>query len=156
MVAMQEVNNPSLMMCGVTQTSDRAGSWFLYSVSPGFTSAPRLDFPILGFNKNWLVVTINAYTSGGAFSKGGTLIASYPQAAAGTLSGVTTVSQSSGSHFCSAPCVTLSATEDTLFLVTHLSSAGATYAVDVITGSVTPTYTNRREPTRPGAGRAPP
>src|SRR5262249_30783806 len=127
-VAMQTVNNPSLMLFGVSQTSDPAGSWFLYSVSPGFgpPAAPLLDYPMLGFNKNWIVVTINAYNSGGAFQRGGTLIANYAQAANGTLSSVSTVSQAVGTHFCTSPAVTYSATEDTLFLVTHLSSAGAT------------------------------
>jgi len=151
-VCMQTVNNPGLILFGVSQTSDPAGSWFLYAVTPGFTSAPRLDFPIVGFNKNWLVVTINAYTSAGSFSRGGTMIASYPLAAAGTLASVTNVTQASGSHFCTAPCVTVSATEDTLYLVTHLSSGGATYVVDRITGTASPTYTTGTTTTRPGGG----
>ena len=152
LVCMQTVNNPGLILFGVSQTSDPAGSWFLYAVTPGFTSAPRLDFPIIGFNKNWLVVTINAYTSAGSFSRGGTMIASYPQAAAGTLASVTNVTQASGSHFCTAPCVTISATEDTLYLVTHLSSGSGTYVVDRITGTATPTYTTGTTTTRPGGG----
>ena len=151
-VCMQTVNNPSLILFGVSQTSDPTGSWFLYSVSPGFTGAPRLDFPILGFNKNWIVVTINAYTGAGAFSRGGTMIANYAQARAGTLGGTTNITQASGSHFCSSPCVTLSATEDSLFLVTHLGSGGATFQVDIITGTVTPTYTTGGTLTRPGGG----
>jgi hypothetical protein len=151
-VCMQTVNNPGLILFGVSQTSDPAGSWFLYAVTPGFTGAPRLDFPIVGFNKNWLVVTINAYTSAGAFSRGGTMIASYPLAAAGTLASVTNVTQASGSHFCTAPCVTVSATEDTLYLVTHLSSGTGTYVVDRITGTASPTYTTGTTTTRPGGG----
>ena len=119
----------------------------------GFTSSPRLDFPILGFNKNWIAVTINAYSSTGVFNRGGTLIANYAQAAAGTLSSVTTITQASGTHFASSPCVTLSATEDTLFVVTHLSSAGATYQVDVITGTpAAPIYTSGGSNVRPGGG----
>ena len=152
-VAMQTANATGLILFGVSQTSDPAGSWFLYAVSPGFTGAPRLDFPILGFNKNWLVVTINAYTSGGAFSRGGTMIANYPQAAAGTLASATNITQASGTHFCSAPCVTLSATEDTLFLVTHLSSGSATYQVDIVTGTPSaPVYTSGGTNIRPGGG----
>jgi hypothetical protein len=152
-VAMQTTNNPGLILFGVSQTSDPAGSWYLYAVTPGFTSAPRLDFPILGFNKNWIVVTINAYTSGGAFSKGGTMIANYAQAANGTLASTTNVTQASGGHFCTAPATTISATEDTLFLVTHLSSGSATYSVDIITGTPSsPVYTSGGTLTRPGGG----
>lgn len=156
LVAMQTTNNPSLILFGVSQTSDPAGSWFLYAVSPGFgsggTAAPLLDFPILGFNKNWLVVTINGYSATGQFREGGCMIASYPLARAGTLSSVTNVTQASNTHFCTAPCVTLSATEDTLFLVAHLSSLNATYEVDRITGTSTPTYTSGASNTRPGGG----
>ncbi len=153
LVAMQTTNNPGLILFGVSFGSDPAGGWYLYAVSPGFTTSPLLDFPILGFNKNWLCVTINAYTSGGAFSRGGTMIANYLQAAAGTLGSVTTVSHVSGTHFSTSPCVTLSATEDTLFLVTHLSSGGATYMVDRITGTpAAPTYTVGGTNTRPGGG----
>src|SRR5262245_12543349 len=152
-VAMQTANATGLILFGVSQTSDPAGSWFLYSVSPGFTSSPRLDFPILGFNKNWIAVTINAFTSGGAFSRGGIMIANYPQAAAGTLGSVTNITQASGTHFCSAPSVTISATQETLFVVTHLSSSGATYTVDVITGTpAAPVYTTGGTNTRPGGG----
>src|SRR5262249_4442819 len=49
-----------------------------------------------------------------------------------------------------APCVTISATEDTLFLVTHLSSPGATFAVDCVTGTDTPTYVSGGAVNRPG------
>jgi len=152
-VAMQTVNNPGLVLFGVSQTSDPAGNWFLYSVAPGITSSPVLDFPILGFNKNWIAITINGYTSGGAFNRGGTIIANYAQAAAGTLASTTTVSHASGTHFCNSPAITLSATEDTLFLVTHLSSASATYSVDRITGTpAAPVYTVGSTNTRPGGG----
>jgi len=154
-VAMQTVNNPGLMLFGVSQTSDPAGSWFLYAVAPNFGSgtAPRLDFPIIGFNKNWIAMTINAYSGAGAFQRGGTLVANYPQAAAGTLGSVSLFTQAAGTHFATAPAVTYSATEDTLFLVTHLGSAGATYTVDVITGTpAAPVYTVGGTNVRPGGG----
>ena len=152
-VAMQTVNDPGLILFGVSLTADPTGSWFLYAVTPGFTSAPRLDFPILGFNKNWIVITINGYTSPGAFQAGGTMIADYAQARAGTLSSVTNITQGASTHFCSAPSVTLSATEDTMFVVTHLASASATYQVDIVTGTpAAPVYTSGGTNTRPGGG----
>ena len=155
LVAMQTTNSPGIILFGVSFTSDPAGSWHLYAVTPNFNggAAPLLDFPILGFNKNWMVVTINAYTSGGAFSRGGTLIANYLLARAGTLGGVTLVTQAAGTHFATAPCQTISATEDTLYLVTHLSSGSATYEVDRITGTpAAPVYASGGTQTRPGGG----
>ena len=152
-VVMQTVNNPGLVLFGVSQTSDPSAGWFLYAVIPGITSSPVIDFPILGFNKNWIAITINGYTAGGSFNRGGTIIANYPQAAAGTLASTATVSHASGTHFCNSPAVTLSATQDTLFLVTHLTSSTGTYAVDRITGTpAAPVYTTGGTNTRPGGG----
>jgi hypothetical protein len=118
------------ILIGVSQTSDPSGAWNLYKFPAGST----IDFPIVGFNRDWLVVTINKYTNGGSFSAGICLICDYGQLRSGTLAS-TLVTQSNGSHFCTAPCVTYSTTSDTLYLVTHLSSAGATYVVDDITGT---------------------
>jgi hypothetical protein len=150
---MQTANTGAgLILIAVSQTSDPAGAWFLYSFATGAT----IDFPNVGFNKNWIAVAINRYSNGGAFQRGMTLVVSYPQARAGTLSSGTILSQALGTHFCSSPCATYSATEDTLFVVTHLSSTGGTYAVDVITGSATPAYTSGGTIARPGGGWAQP
>ena len=136
------------ILIGVSQTSDPNGSWFLYRFNTGVS----IDFPNLGFNKNWIVVGINRYSAGGSFQRGITLIVDYPQARAGTGSGVI-VTQAANSHFCSAPCVTFSTTSDTEYVVTHLSSASATYAVDMITGTPSaPVYTSGGTQTRPGGG----
>jgi len=152
-VVMQTVNSSGLVLIGVSQTSDPAGSWFLYSFGnlaggPGYL----IDFPNLGFNKNWIAVAINRYSTGGAFQRGITIVVSYPQARAGTLSSGTIFTQTINTHFASSPCATYSVGEDTLFVVTHLSSAGATYEVDVITGTSTPVYTSGGTLTRPGGG----
>src|SRR5207249_450899 len=76
----------------------------------------------------------------------------YPQARAGAGAGII-FTQASGSHFCSAPCVTYSAAADTEYVVTHLNSAGATYTLDTITGTpAAPVYTAGGSQTRPGGG----
>jgi len=147
-VETQTVNSSGHILIGVSQTGDPSGSWFLYD----FNTGAVIDFPIVGFNKNWIAVGINRYSAGGTFQRGITLVASYPQARAGTLSTATTFVQGANSHFCSGPSATLSSTEDTLFVVTHLSSAGGTFAVDAITGTSTPTYTAGGALTRPGGG----
>jgi hypothetical protein len=148
---MQTVNANGDILLAVSKTSDPAGAWWLYRFT-GFAAAYLLDFPIIGFNKNWIAITINRYTSAGSFSAGICLAVNYPLARTGTGSG-TLFSQAAGSHFCTAPAVTYSATQDTLFLVTHLSSAGATYTVDRITGTpAAPAYTVGGTNVRPGGG----
>ncbi len=136
------------ILVGVSQTSDPSGNWFLYR----FATAATIDFPIVGFNKNWLVIAINRYSAGGSFQRGISLVVNYPLARAGTGS-ATTFTQAAGTHFCTSPCATYSATSDTLYLVTHLSSASATYALDMITGtSAAPVYSSGGSLTRAGGG----
>lgn len=136
------------ILVAVSQTSDPSGNWFLYRFATGAT----IDFPNVGFNKNWIAVSINRYTNGGTFSRGITLVVNYPMARSGTGSG-TVFTQGPGTHFCSAPCATYSATSDTMFVVTHLSSSGGTYSFDTITGTASsPVYTASGALTRPGGG----
>ncbi len=136
------------ILVGVSQTSDPSGNWNLYRFATGFT----IDFPIVGFNKNWITVSINRYLNNGAFNRGYTLVVNYPMALAGTGVGVV-FNQASGTHFCSAPCNTYSATSDTMYVVTHLSSTGGTYSLDTITGTAAaPVYTSGLALTRPGGG----
>jgi len=51
---MQTINTQNFLL-GVSQTSDPSGSWFLYRFNAGGT----IDFPIVGFNKNWISISIN-------------------------------------------------------------------------------------------------
>jgi hypothetical protein len=141
------------ILVGVSQTSDPSGAWFLYLFAIGFT----IDFPIVGFNKNWISIAINRYSNLGAFQRGINLVVDYPQARAGTGTG-TLFTLAMNSHFCAAPAVVYSATEASLPILTHLSSAGGTYSLDHITGTAAaPVYTVL-EPTltRPGGGWAQP
>ena len=136
------------ILVGVSQTSDPSGNWFLYRFAIGFT----LDFPIVGFNKNWISVSINRYSTAGLFQRGINLVLNYPLARTGTGTG-TIFTHAVNTHFCSAPCATYSPTSDTLYVATHLSSAGATYTLDMITGTPSaPVYTAGGSQTRPGGG----
>jgi hypothetical protein len=140
------------ILVGVSQTPDPTGNWYLYRFSTGAT----VDFPNVGFNKNWIVVSINRYSNAGTFQRGITLIVDYPLARAGTGSG-SIVTQQMNTHFCSSPCATYSATSDTLYIVTHLTSSSGTYAIDTVTGTPSaPVYTAGGTQTRPGGGWAQP
>jgi hypothetical protein len=65
-------SNPRSLLVGVSQTGDPTGSWNLYKINP----APlNVDFPNLGFNKDWIVVMgahaggTNVHTKIWAFGK---------------------------------------------------------------------------------------
>ncbi len=144
-----------LILVGVSQTSDPAGAWNLYSFATGAT----IDFPNVGFNKNWIAVAINKFKAGGTFSNGLVLAVNYPSARSG-VGAATLFAQPSSPQpkgFCSSPAVTYSPTSDTLYVVTHLSSASATYSLDTITGTAgSPVYTAGSALTRPGGAWAQP
>jgi hypothetical protein len=118
------------LLIGVSQTSDPSGAWNLYNFNTGFT----VDFPNVGFNKNWIAININRYTNAGAFSRGLLFVVNSSAAMAGTLTAGTTFNATAGTGFCAAPVLTYSATQESLFVVTHLSSTGATYQVGAIHG----------------------
>ena len=147
---MQTTQSSGLILVGVSQTSDPGGTWNLYS----FNTGALIDFPNIGFNKNWIVVSINRYSNGGAFQHGTVLAVDYPSARAGSGAG-TFFQTAAGTHFCSAPCVTYSSNSDTEYVVTHLSSGSATYSLDMITGTPgSPTLLTGGALTRPGGGWA--
>ena len=141
---------------GVSQSSDPSGGWFLFRTNVAMNSGSA-DFPILGFNKNWVVVTVNMHrNSNGLFQQGAALVLDYPRLRSGEFSG-TLFTQAGNTHFCTAPCVTYSSSLDTLYLVTHINSANATYALDRISGTPSaPTYTSGGSLTRTGGGWAQP
>lgn len=143
-------NANASILIGVSTTSNPAGTFTLFRVDADSTNLQWADFPTLGFNKNWVSVNVNMIvTSSGAFAGGKNLVLDYAQLRAGAFSGTLF----SGTGFVASPAVTYSNTENTLYLVTHLSSAGATYAVDTITGTPpTPVYTLGATKTRTGGG----
>src|SRR6185369_16889912 len=97
------------------------------------------DFPCVGFNKNWIAVNVNLFTIASNGANGARcLLVDYAQARAGAFAG----SFATGTGFCSSPVSTLSPSEPTLYLPTHLSSASGTYRLDTVTGpSSAPVYT---------------
>jgi len=128
----------SSILIGVSQTSDPSGAWNLYRVLGDSTGVNWVDFPCLGFNKNWIAVNVNLFTIASSTGAGSRcLMIDYAQARSGTLAG----SFANGTGFCSSPVATFSPTEPTLYVPTHLSSASGTYRLDFITGtSSAPVY----------------
>jgi hypothetical protein len=147
MVSDAQAANASILI-GVSQTSDPSGAYFLFRVDVDSTNMQWADFPTVGFNKNWVSVNVNMIRiSNGAFVSGKQLVVDYPSLRAGTFSGVFFT----GTGFVASPCATYSSSEATLYVPTHLSSAGATYELDTITGTPgSPTYTLGTTKTRTG------
>jgi len=146
------------ILVGISTTNDPSGTYVIFKVSARIAGDPAnlnfADFPMLGFNKNWVVVSINMFTSAGAFSNGRALVLNYPNLRTGSLTGTyfTGVS-AANAGFCMHPATTYSSTEETEYLVAHQASAGATYRMHTITGTpAAPTFTIGALKVRPGGG----
>src|SRR5439155_8965240 len=130
----------SSIVCGVSQTDDPQGSYYIFRVKADNSSATWADFPTIGFNKNMVAINVNMLDiTSGTNTTSKCLVIDYPQLRAGTFSAIFFP----GSGFCSSPVATYSTTEATEYVPTHLSSGGGTYRLDTITGTVGPglTYT---------------
>ncbi len=137
------------LVIGISDSNDPGGTWHLYRtiLYLNATSA-QYDFPTLGFNKNWITVSINRYNSGGAL-QGNTVVAlHYPSLLANTF----TAFRFDRGDFCASPAQTYSTTADSEFVVVHLSSGSATYRLDMLTGTGpgSPTYVAGTTRTRAG------
>lgn len=51
----------SSLLIGTSDTSDPTGTWDLYRVDADATDTYWADYPSVGFNKDWIVVTYNAF-----------------------------------------------------------------------------------------------
>jgi hypothetical protein len=164
----------SSVSIAVSQTPDPQGSYNLYRFVVGACNSDDAvgcpaggtpggewaDFPMLGFNKNWIAVSVNMFDLATSTDNinNKVLVLDYPQARAGAanaylFSGDPSV-PSDPIGFCNHPVETYDADEATLYLVKHLSSASATYFVSALTGAppARPTLTFGAEKTRPGGG----
>ena len=127
----------SSILVGISQTSDPSGNYNLYRYDVDSGDALWADYPCIGFNKNWLVISVNAFSiSNNTFSQGRVLALDYPTLRAGTFSGLYfTGISNAGGGFSMQPAVTYSATEETEYLVSNLNSGLATYRFFTITGT---------------------
>ncbi|MDA0577235.1 MAG: hypothetical protein O3B24_03955 [Verrucomicrobia bacterium] len=63
-------SSSSAVLIGVSQTSDPTGSWNLYRVDADAANLVWVDYPSIGFNKNWIVVQMNMFNvSNNAFNR---------------------------------------------------------------------------------------
>jgi hypothetical protein len=134
----------SSILVGVSDTSDPQGTYTLYRVIVGCAAGAVgcnaggewADFPMLGFNKKWVAIGWNQFTSStNAFVGGKMLVLDYPTLRTGTAAGTIFSNPSAATGFCMHPATTFSATEETLYVPAHQQSGGALYRLHKITGT---------------------
>lgn len=53
----------SSVLLAVSETSDPTGNWFLYRVIADEFFATWADYPTIGFNKDWITISVNMFTA---------------------------------------------------------------------------------------------
>lgn len=134
----------SSVLLGVTQTSDPTGKWNLYRITADSGGMNWADFPSLGFNKDWVVVTVNMFGNvSGAFQNSQIFVGTKSDLYAGNPATFRSFNDAIG--FTQAPAVTYDNTLGTMYLVDDFngnSGGNGLLRISTITGTVgSETYT---------------
>jgi len=107
----------SSLLIGASQSADPTGNWRLYRLDLDATNTNWGDFPSLGFNKDWAVITINMFSvDGNTFAESNLYAIEKSDLYAGTSISFALFSDSSNTL---APALTYDNTLATLYLVQH-------------------------------------
>jgi hypothetical protein len=116
----------SLILYGISDTSDPQGSWHLYALDADSTNATWADFPTLGFDQSTVAIGVNMFATGSlTYMSGRLIVLDYAFLRSGGSG--RPVELSIPGAFALQPAVTYSPTESTLYLVEHVDSLSATY-----------------------------
>jgi len=134
----------SSILVGVSQTNDPTGSWNLYTVDADATDVSFADYPSLGFNKDWIVVTVNMFTVvSSAFYESKIFAFNKANLYAGSPATFTVFTDFDG--FTQTPALTYDNTLATMYLAEHWHGnfmGSGFLRTSTITGPVnSPTYT---------------
>ena len=129
-----ENSSTAAVLIGVSQTNDPTAGWNIYKVNLG-SSVNWVDYPTLGFNKNWIVVQANIFTiAGNSFVNSKIWAFDKADLYAGGTGKYTALTPTSG--FTQVPATTMDPDLSTMYLLEQSSSGSGKLRVDTITGAV--------------------
>ena len=130
----------SAVLIGVSQTNDPTGLWNLYSIDADAPNVNWFDYPSLGYNKDWIVVTGNLFTiSGNSFVTGKVYIFKKADLYAHVVSPLVTVLTPGANYFTLSPTATYDNSISTLYLLQRVNgnSGGSGFLnLYTITGAI--------------------
>ncbi len=143
----QSTMKSSNIMIGVSATSSPTGTWHMYTVAVDATGKSWLDFPNVGFNKQWVAVTGNFFQNSSGGQTGGVwYVFDYAQIIAGTGAPYTKISKSSSFSIC--PALTYDANTPNMFGLEAWNGAAGQLRLWKLTGTAsTPVLTSIGYPT---------
>ncbi len=129
----------SAICVAVSQTADPTGDWNLFKLDVDTPGTKWADFPSMGFNKDWIVVSVNMFsTSGNVFANARTLVCVKSNLYANTTPGGTFkfFDRPAIDGGTIQPAVTMDNTTATEYFVNHDTSAAGTARIYTLTGPV--------------------
>jgi hypothetical protein len=124
----------SNILLAVSQTNDPTGAWnqYRFQANVGETNI-WFDYPMVGYNKDWIVIGGNMFTvSGGSFSKAKLFVINKSDVLAGSATTPTEINPT-GSTL--SPAIVGDNTTNYIPLVCRWNSGNGTYKLFQITGS---------------------
>ena len=127
----------SAILIGVSATSDPTGAWYLYKVAADPSGVNWADYTSLGFNKNWIVVSVNMFPISGTNS-GPVNIYAFNKTnlyahGAGTY---TLLQDTSGNAFTMSPSITYDTNLTTEYLIEDWDNTAGKLRLSTITGAI--------------------
>lgn len=125
----------SQIMVGISATGDPTGTWHLYNLVVGGASGNWLDFPCAGFNKRWVAVSGNFFTTAGSFTNDVIYVFDYASMmVGGTLSYGTLLP--TGGSFTACPAQTYDTSEANMFTMESWNGTSGALRLCKITGAI--------------------
>ena len=123
----------SAFSLAVSANSDPTGTWYFFRVQLN-DGTNWIDYPSLGFNKNWIVVNVNIFTTAGSFVR--TEVYAFDKATTYVGSSAPYTRFSTTSAFTLVPAITYDNSLNTEYLVMTYSSTSGIIRMGRITGSI--------------------
>lgn len=135
-------NGDGGLFLAVSQTGDPTGNWYTYGIDALGNATDFLDYPQMGFNNNWVVLTGNDFLAAGG-NVGKIYVFNRASVYSGSAGTLNTFTDNTASLI--SPAATYDASQNTEYLVTDWngSSGGNGYVrLSTITGTASaPAYT---------------
>jgi uncharacterized protein YjdB len=130
-------SSSSSILIAVSKTSNPTSGWWMYKVgSTGASGTDWLDYPNVGYNGKWLVVTGNYFSiSGGTYTGANAWFFNYANLKAGGSASYTSINQGT-SAFTLCPALTYSSSLQSMYLVDHYNYTVGAVRLWKVTGAV--------------------
>ncbi|MEO7266088.1 MAG: T9SS type A sorting domain-containing protein [Ferruginibacter sp.] len=143
MIGQSNLDATSSLLVAVSQSSDPTGNWNRYAFRVDLSSTLGFDYPLVGYNQNWLVVTGNMFSIA-ASSFQGTQIYIFDMASLNTGAAVTIgtnaqrISNATGSGSALSPVTTFESGAPTnpLYIVQNWNGGSAALRLSTLTGTI--------------------